>query len=311
MASGVSGVVRAEDFTIDDTLVRRLLAAQFPEWADLPLQPISSAGSDNAIYRLGESLTVRLPLPNRARFQVDKEHLWLPRIAPSLPLAIPVPLAKGAPGEGYPRSWSVYRWLAGEDSAVAPVDDPRQAAVDLAGFVAALWRIDTAGGPTPGPQNFFRGGPLADNDSWIRAAIADLDGLVDTHALTAVWDAALDAPAWDRPPVWIHGDLHDGNLLVVGGRLSAVLDFGGLGVADPACDLMAAWTTFVTAATRPVLRSVLAVDDATWARGRGWGLTLSLPSRAELSVDTPMAADSRRRLEEFVADHRHGTFSRP
>jgi len=254
--------MHADEVDTDASLVRRLLAAQFPQWADLPIEPVHSAGTDNAIYRLGDDMAVRLPRIEWATANVDKEHRWLPRLAPLLPLAIPVPLARGEPGEGYPWHWSVYRWLEGENATIDRVDDPRQAATDLARFVAALQRIDPNCGP---PAR--RGVPLATRDALTRDAIASSQRMLDTDAVTAAWEAALEAPGWRGPPVWIHGDLQSGNLLAQHGRITAVIDFGGLGVGDPACDLMVAWN-LLSAETRDVFRAALTVDDATWARGR-------------------------------------------
>ena len=301
--------LRPDEVYIDEALVRRLLAARFPHWADLPIVPVAQSGVDNATYRLGADMSVRLPRLPRWVGQVDREQRWLPVLAPHLPLAIPVPLAKGEPGAGYPFPWSVYRWIEGENASLERLADPDRAARDLARLFVALQGIDPAGGPPPEWSNGFRGVPMGDErdsaavEHRVRARIAALDGLVDTGALTAVYEAALAAPAWDRPPVWIHGDPAPGNLLARDGRLSAVIDFGTLAVGDPACDLIAAWT-FLSAATRDVFRAVLQVDDATWARGRGWGLTGILPSPADLA-DPVRAAGARRRLDEIVADHQH------
>ncbi|MBL8056440.1 MAG: aminoglycoside phosphotransferase family protein [Anaerolineales bacterium] len=263
--------LHADEVFADEALVRRLLAAQFPHWADLPLRPVASAGTDHALYRLGAELVVRLPRIHWAIGQAEKERQWLPRLAPHLPLALPAGLAHGRPGAGYPWTWSVYRWLAGVDAASAPPADLSQAARDLAAFLRALQGIDPAGGP-PAVDHGLRGAPLARRDAATRQAIAALAGLIDTETALAAWEAALRAPDWDRPPVWFHGDLLPGNLLVERGRLSAVIDFGGLGVGDPACDLMSAWSLF-TGASRAVFRAALEVDDATWARGRGQALS--------------------------------------
>jgi aminoglycoside phosphotransferase (APT) family kinase protein len=288
------------------SLVGRLLAAQFPQWARLPIEPVPSAGTDNALYRLGSGMVVRHPRIHWATGQVEKEHRWLPRLAPHLPLAIPAPLAMGRPGEGYPWRWSVYRWLDGENATLERLADPRQAATELAQFIAALQRIDSTGGPLSGAHNFARGVPLALRDPPTRAAIAELRGTLDIDAATAAWEAALRAPAWHRPPVWVHGDLQPGNLLAVGGRLSAVIDFGGLGVGDPACDLMVAWNLF-SADTREVLRAALGVDDATWARGRGWALSVGLIALPYYRSTNPaLAGIARRAIEEALADHRRG-----
>jgi len=306
-----AGDLRPDEVYIDEALVRRLVAAQFPQWADLPVKPVARSGWDNATYRLGEDMSVRLPRLPRWEEQVAREQRWLPRLAPHLPLPIPVPLAMGAPADGYPFPWSVYQWLQGQTATPERIADPRQAALDLAGFLAALQRIDPTGGPPPQWSNGFRGVPLRDQrdspavETRIRPKIAALDGLVDTDAVTGVWEAALAAPVWDGPSVWIHGDPAPGNLLSTDGRLSAVIDFGTLAVGDPACDLIAAWTWFPSAESRDVFRAALGVDDATWARGRGWGLAACLPSPDDLSdADPDRAATARRRLDELIADHK-------
>jgi aminoglycoside phosphotransferase (APT) family kinase protein len=288
---------------IDAPLVGRLLATQFPHWADLPLEPVESAGTDNAIYRLGDEMAVRLPRIHSATRPLDKEHRWMPRLAPHLPLAIPVPLAKGMPAEGYPWYWSVCRWLAGENAATERVADLRRAATALAQFIAALRRIDPTGGPIPGAHNVGRGVPLAVRDAATRAAIASLHGMLDTDRLTAAWDAALRAPVFDGPPVWIHGDLHPGNLLVERGQLNAVIDFGCLGVGDPACDLMVAWTLF-SGESRDTFRAALSVDDASWARARGWALSVALIQLPYYLDTNPTIVEmARSAIDQVVADH--------
>ncbi len=267
--------MHADEVDTDHSLVKRLLASQFPQWADLPIEPVPSAGTDNALYRLGDDKVVRLPRIQAATGQVDKEHRWLQGFTPHLPLAIPLPLAKGLPGEGYPWHWSVYSWIGGQNATIERIADPCQAATDLADFITALQKIDPTYGPHPGPHNSYRGVPLGERDPQTRAAIAALSGTLDTGAVTEAWGAALQAPAWREPPVWIHGDLQSGNLLAQDGRIRAVIDFGCLGVGDPACDLQVAWN-LLSAETRDVLRGALQVDDATWARGRGWALSVGL-----------------------------------
>jgi aminoglycoside phosphotransferase (APT) family kinase protein len=300
-----AGSMHADEVETDATLVGRLLAAQFPRWANLPIEPVPSAGTDNALYRLGDDMAVRLPRIHWATGQVDKEHQWLPKLAPLLPLAIPVPLARGIPGEGYPWHWSVYRWLDGENATMERIADPRQATTDLAQFIVALQRIDPTGGPPPGPHNSFRGVPLEMRDAKTRAAIAALHGTLDADAATTAWEAALQAPAWPGPPVWIHGDLQSGNLLAVQGRLSSVIDFGCLGVGDPACDVMVAWN-LLSAETRNVFRAALLVDDATWARGRGWALSVGLIALPYYQHTNPVLAGiSRRAIDEVLADQLH------
>ena len=293
--------MHADEVETDVPLVQRLLAAQFPQWADLPIERVASAGTDHAIYRLGDDMSVRLPRIGWATGQVEKERRWLPMLAPHLPLAIPVPLATGEPGEDYPWQWSVAPWLEGKDATGEHLRDLEEAAIDLAAFLKALQRIDTTGAPRPGRHNFFRGVPLAVRDDQIRQAIPAWDGLVDVGAVTAAWEAALDAPVWDGPPVWIHGDLSPGNILAAGGRLSAVIDFGCLGVGDPATELIAAWTLF-SGESRDVFRAALGVDDATWARGRGWAL-MGLGALPYYRHTNPaIVARARHTIDEVLAD---------
>jgi aminoglycoside phosphotransferase (APT) family kinase protein len=268
-----SGKMHVDEVEIDVDLVRRLLAAQHPELAGLPLRPVPSAGTDNALFRLGDDLVVRLPRIHWAVDDVAKDLRWLPRLAPDLPLAIPAPVAAGSPGEGYPWPWSVQRWLDGVDATSGRLADLRATAVDLAGFVTALRRIDGSDGPRPGPTG--RGVPLVVRDGATRAAIEALGEGVDPDAVITAWETALAAPEWDGEPVWVHGDLTPGNLLVVDGRLSAVLDFGAAAVGDPAVDLLPAWNLF-TGDARSAYREALGVDDAMWARGRGWALSVAL-----------------------------------
>ncbi|MDQ3451704.1 MAG: aminoglycoside phosphotransferase family protein [Actinomycetota bacterium] len=291
--------MHADEIDIDGHLVGRLLAARFPQWADLALEPVPSAGTDNAIYRLGDGMAVRLPRYPAAAEQVDREQRWLPRLAPHLPLEIPAPLAMGSPADSYPWHWSVYRWLEGENASIERFADPYQAAIDLGQFVAALQHIDRAGGPASG-----RGLRLADRDGSARSAIRALRGLVDTHTAAAAWEASLEAPAWAAPPVWTHGDLLPTNLLVVQGRLNAVIDFGGVGMGDPACDLVAAWSVF-SAGTRKVFRAALGVDNATWERGRGWALSQALIIVPYYRRTNPaLVAVATRTIDEVLADHR-------
>lgn len=298
-----AGKMHADEADIDVSLVGRLLAAQFPQWAGLSIEPVHSTGTDNALYRLGDDMAVRLPRILGATGQVEKEHQWLPRLAPFLPLAIPVPIAKGMPAEGYPWHWSVYRWLEGETATIERIADPRQAATGLGQFVAALQRIEPVGGPPPGAHNSFRGVPLARRDAETRVAIAALRSTLDADAVTAAWEATLQAPAWQGPAVWLHGDLLAANLLAQNGRLSAVIDFGCLGVGDPACDLMVAWT-YLSADTRDAFRAKLPVDDATWARGRGWALSFGLIALPYYQNTNPVLAGiARYAIDEALADH--------
>ena len=288
---------------IDDALVCRLIAGQFPQWSELPIRPVTPSGWDNRTFRLGDTMVVRLPSGEDYAEQVAKEQRWLPILAASLPIAIPMPLALGQPAAGYPWSWSVYRWLEGESASSGSVADLTEIASSLGRFLGALQRIDATGGPVPGPHNFHRGGALGVYDAQSRRAIAALKGKIDVDAATAVWEAAL-ASAWQRPAVWVHGDISAGNLLVQAGRLSAVIDFGQLGVGDPACDLAIAWT-FLEGASRQAFREALPLDAETWARGRGWAVWKALIVTSGLVETTATeAAHSRRTIDEVLVDVR-------
>ena len=290
-------------------LVRRLLAAQFPQWADLPIEPVAAGGTDNALYRLGDELSVRLPRIASATGQIEVEREWLPRLAPLLPLAIPGPLATGAPGEGYPWPWAICRWLPGENAASQRPTNLHQAARDLANFIAALERTPTSGWPDPGPPTSFRSEPLATRDADVRECLASLRGMLDTEAALAAWEVSLNAPEWPGPPVWIHADLQPLNLLVDRGRISAVIDFGGLGLGDPAVDLMVAWH-LLSADARETFRAALPpgiADDATWARGRGWALSMALIALPYyLHTNPAIVGVSRHTIAEVLAYHASG-----
>ncbi|MFC1400155.1 MULTISPECIES: aminoglycoside phosphotransferase family protein [Streptacidiphilus] len=265
--------MHADEADIDAALVGRLIRAQFPQWSDLPLSRVPSAGTDNALFRLGPDLAVRLPRLPHSAGQAEKEAHWLPRLAPHLPLAVPTPVAVGEPGAGYPWSWSICRWLDGETLTDSAFADPTAAAVALAEFITALRRIDPTDGPAAG-----RGTPLAPRDTPAREALTALRGRLpedDLKTLGQVWEESLQAPSWQKPPVWLHGDLLPGNLLVQQGRLSAVIDFGTLGTGDPAVDLLPAWALF-SGESRTAFRDAVDTDEATWSRGRGWALSIAL-----------------------------------
>jgi aminoglycoside phosphotransferase (APT) family kinase protein len=260
--------MHADEIDTDVALVRRLLAGEFPQWANLAIDPVVSYGTDHDIYRLGDHLAARLPRIGWATDQAAKEAEWLPKLAPHLPLAVPVQLAMGHPAEGYPFEWSVYKWLPGEN-ANGTIDDLDQAAVDLAAFVNALRQVDSTDAHPRSARG--RGAPLAELDEQVRRSIAELGDRIDGDATLRAWEESLNATEWDGEEVWVHGDLLPGNLLVVDGRLSAVIDFGGLNVGDPACDLQPAWNVF-GGDSRARYRAELQVDDPSWSRGRGWAL---------------------------------------
>jgi aminoglycoside phosphotransferase (APT) family kinase protein len=274
--------VKMHDDELDVTpeVVRRLLRGQFPHWADRPLTPVG-AGTDNVMMRLGDDLVVRLPRRAARTTTIEFEQRWLPLLAPRLPLPIPAPLGLGRPSADYPGPWSVQRWLPGDHRFT----DLPGCASQLARFLTALSGVETAGAPAG-----YRGGSASGWDGLVRAALRDLD----VPGGEDLWAAALRLPAWDRPPVWTHGDLLPTNLLAAGGRLAAVLDFGCAGLGDPACDLMPAWTLF-DPASRPVFRAALDVDDATWERGRAWAFAFGIAAWHYYPVTNPSFARLGRR----------------
>jgi aminoglycoside phosphotransferase (APT) family kinase protein len=248
---------------------------QFPQWAELNVEPVANGGWDNWTFHLGSDMVLRLPSAPEYAQAVDKEHRWLPVLAPRLPVSIPVPLARGAPSAEYPYPWSVYEWLEGTTAAADLIGDPLVFATDVAAFLAALQSIDTTDGPQPGVHNWFRGGTLRTYDNAIRRALHELAGHIDVDLAGKAWADALGAP-WDGVDRWLHGDVAAGNLLLDGsGQLTAVIDFGTCGVGDPACDLAIAWT-LLTVDGRQAFRDRLGVDTSTWTRGRGWALWKTL-----------------------------------
>jgi len=291
-----------EKAAITADLASRLVAEQFPQWAGLPVRRVEPGGWDNVTFRLGADLSVRLPSGPGYAGQVDKEHRWLPVMARQLPLQIPQPLARGEPGSGFPWPWSVYRWLHGTPLAESHITDQTALAAGLAGFLAALYKIDPTGGTPPGAHSCHRGAPVSVWDGEARQALKALDGEIDTVLAARVWEEAL-AAEWDGNPVWVHGDVADGNLLTERGRLSAVIDFGCCAVGDPACDTVIAWTYF-SGESREVFKQRLPVDRATWARGRGWALWKAMIVLVEALRDDPEDARATKKvITEVLSDN--------
>jgi aminoglycoside phosphotransferase (APT) family kinase protein len=263
---------------IDETLVRELVAKQFPKWKDLTIKSVSKQGWDNRTYHLGSDMLVRLPSADHYAAQVEKEQVWLPKFQPFLPLSIPEPLELGEPTDKYPWKWSIYRYLPGESAATAKISHLSDFAFALAEFLIAFQSINTTGGPTAGPHSFHRGGSLTVYNGEVMRAIGDLQGKIDTDSALKIWESAIHT-TWKDPPVWVHGDISVGNLLIQNGQLSAVIDFGQLAIGDPACDLAIAWTLFKDR-TRETFQNKLSLDKETWARGRAWVLWKSLVTAA-------------------------------
>jgi aminoglycoside phosphotransferase (APT) family kinase protein len=294
-------VLHPDEIPVDAGTVARLIADQFPEWAGLPVRGFDSPGTSHWIFRLGDERCVRLPRRPGSIDEIAFEAQWLPQLAPVLPVRIPSPLGLGQPGEGFAAPWAVYDWLPGEPLDPDHCAHAEAVGTDLAGFVQALWATTPSDFPSPGERTSGRGGPLQPRDAMFQAALAHCEGLIDVGAVAETWARLLAAPPWDEPPVLVHGDLMAGNLLVDDGRLSGVIDFGCLVAGDPATDLLGAWA--MGPAGRAALRDALEVDDATWARGAGWALSvgvIALPYY--LRTNPGMSRQNHHLIAQVLAD---------
>ncbi len=266
----MAGKMHEGEVDIDTALVRELLSKQFARWSDLPIVPVASSGTVNAVYRLGDELCVRLPRTQGYAKGLENELRWLPLLGQHLPLAIPQSAAQGEPSAEYPLRWAVYEWLEGETFNFQSHVDESGAAEDLANFVTRFRQVDPTGAPKA-----RRSMPLSRLDRVTRTAIDSLDGIVDTRAVLSVWESCLQAPEWDGHSVWTHGDLIPPNILVNRGHICAIIDFGSVGIGDPAIDVIPAWSVF-GADARSTFRAAVDVDEATWVRARGFALQQAL-----------------------------------
>ncbi len=269
---------------IDVDLVRHLVKTQFPKWAELKIKPVRFSGCDNRTFHLGENMSVRLPSEECYTPQAAKEQTWLPILAPYLPLPIPQLLAQGEPDHIFPWKWGIYHWIEGEAANINLIKNLDEFAKMLAQFLLSLYHVDPTGGPVAGKHNFFRGVPLSTYDGETRIAIEALQNEVDTNLAEEIWNVALTS-TYRETPVWFHGDIVSDNLIVKEGRLSAVIDFGCCGIGDPSCDLTIAWTFFF-GTSREVFKTELNTDNASWSRGRGWGLWKALITLQEFKNKT-------------------------
>ena len=301
---GMPARIHEDELDVPPALVRRLLAAQHPQWADLPLTVAGEWGTDHAMYRLGDDLVVRLPRICWAVKAVAAEQRWLPFLGPQLPVEIPEVVATGEPGEGYPWPWTVLTWIEGEHPPTVDWWGAEQLAVHLARFNRAVAALDPTDGPIAGsPGGPQRGIPIRLRDEQVRGCIAQVADEFDADGLLAAWEADAFVADHEGDPVWVHGDLTPGNLLLREGRLTGVLDFGGVSVGDPAVGLLPAWNLFAGQARR-TFRDSSDADEAAWRRGRAWALSIAVVALPYYRDSFPaISASSRRVLTEVLGDH--------
>ncbi|MBY0501140.1 MAG: aminoglycoside phosphotransferase family protein [Alphaproteobacteria bacterium] len=290
--------------TITESLARQLIQEQFSAWAHLPINAVENGGVDNRTFHLGHDMSIRMPSAERYVRQVLKEHQWLPLLAPHLPLPIPQPLAMGEPSKDYPWHWSVYKWLEGTSANSIDLEEENLEviALQLAQFLAELHKFDAAGAPTPGLHNWWRAAHTSVYDAETRSLITKLALLIDSEKATSLWERAIRSK-WEQEHVWVHGDVASGNMLVKDNKLSAIIDFGCMGIGDPACDLTIAWTFFKNK-SRQAFRNGFRLDSETWARARGWALWKALYELSEQTDKTnPKSLEQLRIIEDVLGEH--------
>ena len=293
---------------IDASLVKRLINEQFPEWSKLDIRPVKNGGNDNRTFHLGENMSVRLPSAEAYAPQVEKEQKWLLRLSKELSLPIPIPLARGNPSKEYPFPWSVNKWLEGETLNLKNINDLSQFAKDLGLFLIELQSIDTNGGPLAGKHNFYRGGDIAVYDQETRQAIEQNKDILNVSLINEIWELGLNSK-WAAKPVWVHGDIAPGNILVKARKLYAIIDFGILGIGDPSCDLAMAWT-FFDETSRKVFKNILNIDDGTWNRARGWALWKALITyNGNRNFNNMIAEESYKIIKTIEHDYKEEKFS--
>jgi aminoglycoside phosphotransferase (APT) family kinase protein len=289
--------MHADEIDISFDLIKDLLFKQFPKWSHLPLKLMRPEGTDNAMYRLGNDKLIRLPRKESSSFSIEKELTWLPKLGVHLPLSIPNIIAKGVSDKNYPFTWLILEWLDGSSPDKENMVDEHKAAANLASFVKSMQKIKFDGAP-----NCRRGKPLSTCDDEVKRSIPLLNGFYKIELLKNLWELALKTPQWKKDPVWVHGDLHAGNLLAKDKKIIGVIDFGLAGIGDPACDMMIAWT-FLNKKSRKIFHSIVQPDKDTWNRGRGWALFLGIVGYPYYRLSNPIFAHiAKRALDEVVAE---------
>lgn len=254
------------------SIASKVIKEQFPEFADLDIRSVKIQGHDNRTFRLGPSMSIRMPTKESYALKVPKEQEILPKLKSHLTTAIPTPIKMGNSSSYYPFNFSIYKWLDGESANSLKINDEslESIALELAQFLKELHDIDSSDGPSPGLHNWYRGEHISVYDHQTRAQIAELKDIIDSDKALTLWQNAMRTK-WQKPPVWIHGDFASGNILIKDGRLVGVIDFGGVGIGDPACDLVIVWT-FLKGKAREIFKQKLDLDSDTWLRAKAWAL---------------------------------------
>ncbi|XWN35368.1 MAG: aminoglycoside phosphotransferase family protein [Roseivirga sp.] len=296
------------DIEITLPLVKSLVVQQFPQYAHWPVRAVQPGGIDNRTFRLGDELLIRLPSAEGYAAQVEKEQQWLPKLASCLSVQVPEPIAMGAPSQAYPWNWSIFKWISGDSACSVDIDKLHleQLAIELAQFLKELHTVDTTNAPPGGLHNYYRGAHVSVYDREVSAHLNQLQGLIKREKALTVWKRAISS-AWSPPPVWIHGDFASGNILVKEQQLAAVIDFGCMGIGDPACDLVVAWT-FLKDTARALFKSALSLDADTWARARGWALWKAGFELVALKNKTsPKAIEKLAIIDDILREHEKET----
>jgi len=288
------------NIAITPDLARNLIAEQFPEYSNLPITDVEKQGHDNRTYRLGDDMLIRMPTAAGYALKVPKEQELLPGLAKRLSVNIPAPIKMGKPSAYYPYPFSIYKWLPGKSINLLTLTDQEkeQLAFDLAKFLKELQAITDIKGPEPGQHNWWRGDHVSIYDKGAREQIAELAEIIDAEQALALWDKA-SAMRWNKQPIWIHGDFAIGNILMDGGKLSAVIDFGGAAVGDPACDLVIAWT-YLSGKAREIFIYEMAIDSDTWLRARAWALWKATFELCQITDKNSPGARLQKRIIEEV-----------
>ena len=298
----MNDIPKEDKLEITTTIVTALIAEQFPQFSHLPIRPVANGGNDNRTFRLGSEMSIRLPSGEEYVRQVQKEQTWLPRIATHLPLPIPSPISMGLPSKDYPWNWSIYKWLEGTSANSLELNDAHLEiiAFQLAEFLKEFHQFDADGAPAPGLHNWWRAAHTSVYDAETRELIEKLNGFIDADKAIKLWQRAINSK-WDQAPVWVHGDVASGNLLVKDNKLAAVIDFGCMGIGDPACDLTIAWT-FFRGKSREIFKATLRLDEDTWARARGWAMWKALYEISVLVDKSGAALATQRQIIDAVIE---------